>query len=235
MLLENVWVENYHDFGEFSRQRQLLDHTAFNVPLTRDLFGHVNGDLSNFPHLLGGALALKLESPSRSLPRYIAVPDDLPPPALPPKKNRSGLLRRQQETSNPSSQPSTPGRISPSSSVAGHRTVTGPASTSPRERFIPIVREGDGSLVVPCFDTATGGAANGTNNNGSKRLSSDSANSSSASLETRANQSENTEATRDRESRRHHHHHHHHHHSHKKKKKKRRGSNDDASYNKYAQ
>lgn len=54
MLLENVWVENYHDFGEFSRQRQLLDHTAFNVPLTRDLFGHVNGDLSNFPHLLGG-------------------------------------------------------------------------------------------------------------------------------------------------------------------------------------
>ena len=53
MLLENVWAENYHDFGEFSRQSQLLDHSSFNVPLTRDLFGHVNGDLSNFPHLLG--------------------------------------------------------------------------------------------------------------------------------------------------------------------------------------
>ena len=47
MLLENVWAENYHDFGEFSRQSQLLDHSSFNVPLTRDLFGHVNGDLSN--------------------------------------------------------------------------------------------------------------------------------------------------------------------------------------------
>ena len=53
MLLENVWAENYHDFGEFSRQSQLMDHSSFNVPLTRDLFGHVNGDLSNFPHLLG--------------------------------------------------------------------------------------------------------------------------------------------------------------------------------------
>ena len=53
MLLENVWAENYHDFGEFSRQSQLLDHSSFHVPLTRDLFGHVNGDLSSFPHLLG--------------------------------------------------------------------------------------------------------------------------------------------------------------------------------------
>ena len=56
MLLENVWAENYHDFGEFSRQSQLLDHSSFHVPLTRDLFGHVNGDLSSFPHLLGTTL-----------------------------------------------------------------------------------------------------------------------------------------------------------------------------------
>ena len=40
LLLQNVWAENYHDFGEF-----VPDNLAFNFPTTQDLFTR-NMDLS---------------------------------------------------------------------------------------------------------------------------------------------------------------------------------------------
>ena len=48
LLLQNVWAENYHQFGEF-----VPDNTNFNFPVSQDLFTH-NVDLSR----------LGLESPS---------------------------------------------------------------------------------------------------------------------------------------------------------------------------
>ena len=43
MLLQNVWADNYHEFGEF-----VPDNNAFNFPVTEGLFTR-NIDLSRLP------------------------------------------------------------------------------------------------------------------------------------------------------------------------------------------
>jgi hypothetical protein len=79
MLLENVWVENYHDFGEFNP-----DNSAFNFPPSQDLFTR-NVDLSTLtppppPPMVGMPM---------KFPDEIASSDaNQTPPALPPKKNQ---------------------------------------------------------------------------------------------------------------------------------------------------
>ena len=64
LLLQNVWAENYHDFGEF-----VPDNLAFNFPTTQDLFTR-NMDLSRLPAPAAATMPMKFPDVLGKLPKY---------------------------------------------------------------------------------------------------------------------------------------------------------------------
>eukprot|EP00095_Tigriopus_kingsejongensis_P010168 maker-scaffold202_size261857-snap-gene-0.14 protein:Tk10168 transcript:maker-scaffold202_size261857-snap-gene-0.14-mRNA-1 annotation:"hypothetical protein CGI_10009091" len=152
MLLQNVWAENYHEFGEF-----IPDNSAFNFPPAQDLFTR-NIDLSRLP---------------------VGIPMQFPETlALPPKKNRP---QSGKHSSNASHHPLPPVQAPPlcrptSFDHPSHHHYPN------RERVIPIVRESDGTTVLPHPHTPTAShifTTMATSSSSSKRFSSESAVSSS--------------------------------------------------------
>ncbi len=199
-LLENVWMNNYHEFGEFNP-----DNTAFNFPVTQDLFTR-NIDLS-----------------------ALSVEDSVVPPVLPPKKNQSSLLRKQQQHQIAAAGNPPPAAVRPLSPPTAFQTGDASLSRRPptKERIIPILRESDGALLIPNNDDAASGssvvqhhvdveAGVGVGEEGEVTSTAD-------------------DSSRKSSSSRHHHHYHQHHHqhrrhsTHKKKKRKRRASSGDKS------